>query len=200
VARLLQDLDDDPVAKARFVAVNHTPTGRELLSWDEFCWPSTRSREQAADISKNPGRPRAVWGRVTKAGPARSGRTGFIQLDASDGPPVRLRAKNERYVAEQGLSDFVLGFGANWELFPPGIRDLPRRCGSPSRGCCRHGTRPPRGALPVSGPTRVVTTWPGRASGALRHAPRCVASLTVVDHEGPDPDLLGGRLRYSNRV
>ena len=69
VVRLLQDLDDDPVAQARFVAVNYTPTGRELLTWDEFCWPSTRSRELAADIRANPDRPRAVWGRVAKAGP-----------------------------------------------------------------------------------------------------------------------------------
>lgn len=119
VVRLLQDLDDDPVAKARFVAVNYTPSGQELLSWDEFCWPSTKSRELAADIKAHPGRPRAVWGRVTKAGPARTGHTGFIQLEASDGPPVRLRAENEKYVAEKGLSDFVLGFSASWQLFPP---------------------------------------------------------------------------------
>jgi hypothetical protein len=113
VVRLLQDLDDDPVAKARFVAVNYTPTGRELLSWDEFCWPSTKSRELAADIRMNPARPRAVWGRIAMAGPANSGRTGFIQLDTPDGPPVRLRAKNEKYVAEKGVSNFVLGFSAH---------------------------------------------------------------------------------------
>ena len=51
-----------------------------------------------------------MWGRVAKAGPARSGRTGFIQLETADGPPVRLRAKNEKYVTEKGLSEFVLGF------------------------------------------------------------------------------------------
>jgi hypothetical protein len=123
VVQLLQDLDDDPVAKARFVAVNHTPTGRELLIWDEFCWPSTNSRELAADIRMNPGRPRAVWGRIAKAGPAKTGRTGFIQLETADGPSVRLRAKNEKYVAEKGSSEFVLGFNSHWELFPP---DSPR--------------------------------------------------------------------------
>ena len=123
VVRLLQELDDDPAAKARFVAVNHTLAGQELLSWDEFCWSSTRSRELVADVKAHPNRPRAVWGRVAKAGPARTGRTGFIQMEASDGPPVRLRARNEKYVAEQGLNDFVLGFSADWQLFPP---DIPR--------------------------------------------------------------------------
>ena len=105
------------------MAVNNTPMGQELLSWDEFCWPSTRSRQLMAHIRSNPGRPRAVWGRVAKAGPAKSRRTGFIQLDTSDGPPVRLRAKNEKYVVEKGLNEFVLGFSANWEVFPP---DSPR--------------------------------------------------------------------------
>jgi len=62
-----------------------------------------------------------VWGRIAKAGLAKTGRTGFIQLDTTaDGPPVRLRAKNEKYVAEKGLSEFVLGFSSHWDLFPPG--------------------------------------------------------------------------------
>ena len=64
---------------------------------------------------------------MAKAGPAKSGRTGFIQLDTTDGPPVRLRAKNEKYVAEKGLSEFVLGFSAHWELFPPEPPDQPAR-------------------------------------------------------------------------
>lgn len=119
VVRLLQDLEDDPVAKARFVAINYTPGGQELLSWDEFCWPATKSLELAADIKAHPGQPRVVWGRVAKAGPARSGTTGYIQLETSTEPKVYLRAKNQNFIAEKALNDYVLGFSATWELFPP---------------------------------------------------------------------------------